>query len=434
VKKAWPIWQRRALKLGELLRAESLEQSAIAGILSRAANERIAIACSGGADSVALVLALWAHFPARRGRWLILHFNHKLRGRSAGVDARFVATLARSLGEKFVVGSWDRPKSASGKVSEAESRAARHAFFYREMKKARSRAIVLGHQRDDIVESMLMRLSRGSGAGGLAAPRPVQQAGGGIVRMRPLLTIGRADLRAALKEVGAVWREDASNKTDDYFRNRVRRKVVPRLKEASPQNVFVGFAASRTQLQEDDDALESLVTERVGQPESGQPFDLSSLVSQSGALVRRAVQRWLLAEDLARFLSRAAVTEVIEAVRRSEAQQISAGNGQFIRTKNGCLWVERGRDARSGRRRKEGRAGGRRSRRAHDNPRRPALQSRPARVLLCARLSRLVCQQLDVHRGDGGRLVCHRIAPVWPCVARGAWRKQRLKLMRAAHR
>jgi tRNA(Ile)-lysidine synthase len=192
---------------------------------------------------------------------------------------------------------------------------------------------------------MLMRLSRGSGAGGLAAPRPVQQAGGGIVRMRPLLTIGRADLRAALKKVGAVWHEDASNKTDDHFRNRVRRKVVPRLEQASPQNVFVGFAASRTQLQEDDDALESWVTERVGQPESGQPFDLSSLVSQSGALVRRAVQRWLLAEDLARFLSRAAVTEVIEAVRRSEAQQISAGNGQFIRTKNGCLWVERGIDS-----------------------------------------------------------------------------------------
>lgn len=342
VKKNRPIWQRRAHELGELLRVDSLEQTAIAEIASRAANERIAIACSGGADSVALVLVLWACFPARRGRWLILHFNHKLRGRASGLDARFVATLARNLREKCVVGSWDRAGAAGRNVSEAEARAARHAFFEHEMKKSRSVAIALGHQHDDIVETMLMRLTRGSGAGGLAAPRPVQWVGRGQVRVRPLLTVGRGVLRGALRQVGATWREDASNQTNDYFRNRVRQTVVPKLEAASPQDVCAGFAASRARLQEDDEALENFVTERVGHPEPGRRFELGALVSGPPALLRRAIQRWLTVEDLSGHLSRAGVNAIFEAVVRSEDRRISAGTNRFVRTKDCSLRVEEG--------------------------------------------------------------------------------------------
>src|SRR5262245_29264632 len=129
---------------------------------------RWAVAFSGGADSLALLLIFWAEGPGRWGRdFVVLHFNHRLRGRAADADEKFCARVCAALGVKFVAGRW---REARRGASEAEARAARFAFFEREMKRRKIRLLWLGHQQDDIAESMLMRLARGSGTAGLAAP------------------------------------------------------------------------------------------------------------------------------------------------------------------------------------------------------------------------------------------------------------------------
>ena len=95
------------------------------------------------------------------------------------------------------------------------------------MKKAKARLLWLGHQQDDIAETLLMRLARGSGTGGLAAPRPAQELSDGRLHLRPMLSLKKAEITTALKQAGAVWREDASNASGDHFRNRIRARVLP---------------------------------------------------------------------------------------------------------------------------------------------------------------------------------------------------------------
>jgi tRNA(Ile)-lysidine synthase len=96
-------------------------------------------------------------------------------------------------------------------------------------------AVVLwtGHQKDDIAETLLMRLARGAGPAGLAAPRPVSLRDDGRIFLRPLLTLGKSELAGALADAGLNWREDATNATRDHFRNRIRYEVLPRWQDAA---------------------------------------------------------------------------------------------------------------------------------------------------------------------------------------------------------
>src|SRR5581483_7295648 len=121
-----------------------------------------------------------------------------LRGRASREDARFCARVCAALGLRLVSEVWMQARPGAG---EAEARAARLAFFARQ-----ARVVWLGHQQDDVAETMLMRLARGSGLGGLAAPRPVQAMPGGRVHLRPLLTLSKQAIAAHLRAAGAAWR------------------------------------------------------------------------------------------------------------------------------------------------------------------------------------------------------------------------------------
>jgi tRNA(Ile)-lysidine synthase len=302
-----------------------------------AAGEPVAVACSGGADSVALVCALWAHLPEVRGRWLVLHFDHGLRGRDSTADARFVAQLARGLGERSLVERWQRTGPAEAGASEAGARDARFAFFARAMAEAGARVLVLGHQADDVIETMLMRLIRGSATGGLAAPRPVHRRGDGTVRVRPLLALEGAEVREALRAARTPWREDATNAGDMYLRNRLRRRVVPALRGAAGRELAGGFLAARQAIEDDDAALDQWVDEVAGPADARQ---WPALADKPRALARRAVHRWLLAVGLTGDLGRIAVDALIETVAEGGRLRLSAGTGRFVTFDGRQLRVE----------------------------------------------------------------------------------------------
>ena len=119
--------------------------------------------------------------------------HHRRRGRESTADARFCARLCSALGVPLVSGRW---KARRRPRDEAGARGARFGFLEAEMGARRIRVLWLGHQLDDIAETMLMRLARGSGAGGLAAPRAIHElaprrAGGRPrIHVRPLLALG----------------------------------------------------------------------------------------------------------------------------------------------------------------------------------------------------------------------------------------------------
>ena len=295
---------------------------------------RWALAFSGGADSLALLLLLWAEGPGRWGRdFVVMHFNHRLRGREADADEKFCREVCAALGVTFVSGRWAGARKGA---SEAEARAARFAFFQREMSRRKMRLLWLAHQQDDIAESMLMRLARGSGTGGLAAPRPVQAMGEGRLHLRPLLTLKKAAIVAALKKAGAIWREDVTNAGDVFLRNRIRARVLPAWARVSGRDALAGAALSRELLEEDDAALEAWLDE-LKPLDRRSRLDLSRLAGKPRALVRRALHRWLLAVRPETDLSRQGFNQLLAAVERGRDTRFSLGAKGFAVVRRGGL-------------------------------------------------------------------------------------------------
>lgn len=313
----------KAARVGELLPPARLHPAVLAWAAKRRRAEVWGVAFSGGADSLALLLLLRAHFPKRK--LVALHFNHRLRGRAADRDAAFCVRLCRALGVRCRVGVW---RTAPKTASEGEARSARQEFFGRAMKKLRTKALWFAHQQDDIAETMLMRLARGSGTGGLAAPRPVKPQPDGRVNLRPLLTLKKAELVAALKKAGATWREDASNASSDYFRNRIRARVLPAWQQAAGRDALAGAALSRELLEEDNAALETWLDELRPLDRRGR-LDLGRLKGKPVALLRRALHRWLLAVRPETDLSRQGFNQLLAAVERGHDTRFSLGARGF---------------------------------------------------------------------------------------------------------
>lgn len=334
-------WPAAASSLAGLLPTGSLHPSVMEWARARPSRERWAVALSGGADSVALLLLLHAHFPGRKGRLLALHFDHRLRGAESTADARFCRALCRSLGVAFLGGRWTaRLKSRS----EAGAREARFSFIERAMAERRIRVLWLGHQQDDVAETLLMRLARGSGASGLSAPRPLHRVGpargpGGRTHVRPLLGLKKAEIESLLRKAGAAWRRDSSNRKGAHFRNRLRRDVIPGWVLASERDALAGAALSREFLEEDDRALEEWV-DRTGCLGADGSLSVSALAGVPRAVVRRALHRWILGQPRAGSLSRQGFDALLQSVERGVPVRHSLGRHGFAVIRAGRLAFE----------------------------------------------------------------------------------------------
>ena len=318
-------WPERADNLADLLPVSRLQPMAIAAAMhDDAPTGPWAVALSGGADSVALLLLLWAHWPAQRARLRALHYNHRLRGRASDLDEEHCRRLCTALGIKLWVG---RRRDDQTVQNESQARELRFAFVRKKMTQCRSRILWLGHQQDDVAETMLMRLARGSGVGGLTAPRPLHIQPDGRQHLRPLLTLKHEELTAALRAAGVNWREDHSNRRRDFFRNRIRHDVLPVWVQAAGRDAVAGAALSRSLLAEDDAALEEWA-ERLQRQMPERRLNLALLTDTPRAVVRRLLYRWL-GQGPAVALARQAFEQLLEAVLRGESTRQSLGQHAF---------------------------------------------------------------------------------------------------------
>lgn len=292
---------------------------------------------SGGADSLSLVLLLWAHWPEHRRKLITAHFNHCLRGRESALDAAFCRRVSHGLGLRHIEQSWlDKPEQ----VSEAAARDARHIFLDKARRRHRAWVIWTGHHADDVAETMLMRLGRGSGTAGLAAPRPIQAHGDGSFRLRPLIGLDKKTLTQRLTDAGAVWREDSSNAGSDFLRNRIRNEVMPAWRaSAEGRQVIFGATLSRQLLEEDDAALEAWVSELVVLG-PGPSLDLRRLLGRPRAIFRRALRLWLEASPYRGDLSRQGFEILLEKCERGESTRFSLGSQGFALIRRKVLSYE----------------------------------------------------------------------------------------------
>lgn len=190
--------------------------------------DRLAIAVSGGADSVAL-LRLFVPLRKELGLTLsVLHFNHQLRGTESDTDENFVASLANALGLPFIAGRADVASVARENRWNLEdaARRLRYQFFEDTLKQHGITRVMTAHTADDQAETVLARLIRGTGISGLSAIHPVR---GEIIR--PLLDVRRDELRGYLESLHQEWREDSSNADTDRLRARIRSRLLPELEQ-----------------------------------------------------------------------------------------------------------------------------------------------------------------------------------------------------------
>ena len=197
--------------------------------------EKILVAVSGGADSMVLLHALHSLAPIYCWEISIAHFNHRLRGRASNADDKLVRQTAAKLRLKFFSGGGDVKKfSESSKISiEMAARKLRHGFLAQIAHENKIPTIALAHHADDQVELFFLRLLRGAGGEGLAgmkwkSPSPADK---NICLARPLLGCAKNELLEFARENKIRFREDASNNSADFLRNKIRHELLPLLKK-----------------------------------------------------------------------------------------------------------------------------------------------------------------------------------------------------------
>lgn len=196
------------------------------------AGERVAVAVSGGADSVALLRILLELRDALGIVISVAHFHHGIRGADADADEAFVADLARTHGLEFHLDRGEAPAHAEkGNISlETAARELRQDFFARILRQQEANRVATAHTLDDQAETVLMKALRGAGGRGLSGIFPEHCLAVGSI-VRPLLEIRRGELREYLRAAKQEWREDASNANLSFARNRIRARVLPMLRE-----------------------------------------------------------------------------------------------------------------------------------------------------------------------------------------------------------
>lgn len=213
------------------------------------AGKRYLLAVSGGLDSVCLFQLFKSLLPSQIA---VAHFNHSLRGEASNADAAHVQALCEKQGVDFKIGV--RPQG--GSKDEASLRDDRHRFLEQACFALKCDFIVTGHHLDDQLETILMRLLRGTGMDGLQGIAP--QRGHWL---RPLLSTSRAKLEALASENQWEFRTDESNQDPTYFRNRIRSQLVPVFFDLShahggPENFLSRLGGLTEELRAAEDALE----------------------------------------------------------------------------------------------------------------------------------------------------------------------------------
>jgi tRNA(Ile)-lysidine synthase len=224
------------------------------------AGDRLGVAVSGGADSVALVFLLLELRDKLGIALSVTHFNHKLRGAASDADEKFVARLAAKHGLAFHVGRADvagKAKRDRANVEET-ARRARYGFFAQLIREGHVNGVAVAHTADDQAETVLAHILRGTGLAGLGGIHPVAEH---IVR--PLIEMRRADLRAYLKSRKQTWREDATNNDTARMRARIRKKLLPLLGKHFQPAVVAHLANLAELAREDETFLNSLTRKRA---------------------------------------------------------------------------------------------------------------------------------------------------------------------------
>ncbi len=298
---------------------------------------RYLIGVSGGRDSVALL-----HWLVNLGyqKLILCHLNHQLRGRSSLADARFVEKIAGKYRAEFELESANvRAFATKQKMSiETAARDSRYSFFAKVAKRRRCHTIFLAHHADDLVETFLINLFRGAGSAGLAGMREVSTRcidDVGLTIVRPLLDVWRKEIDNYVRKHQLAFREDASNKNLNPFRNRIRHRVIPYLEKMCGRNIRPAVWRAATIAGEEEAWIDHQVPDS-----SNAKLSAAKLRALPIALQRRAIFKWLRAQKVSEI-----GFDVIDLVRSliehdARVAKVNLAGNRHARRRAGKIFVE----------------------------------------------------------------------------------------------
>lgn len=257
---------------------------------------RYVVAVSGGVDSVVLLHLLAGQQDLQL---TVAHFDHGIREDSAE-DRRLVQALAKGYGLPFVY----HAAALGASTSEAVARKARYRFLHQVRETTGAEAVVTAHHQDDLLETVILNLLRGTGRRGLSSLKSTD-----IVR-RPLLGVPKKELLRYAEREGLQWREDSTNTDERYVRNYVRQRILPRFAEADREVLLV--------INRKAHELNQQIAAQLGdylhlQPAVGS-LDRHNFIMLPHALAREVMAEWLL-QNTGAELSRRMVERLVTAAK-----------------------------------------------------------------------------------------------------------------------
>jgi tRNA(Ile)-lysidine synthase len=297
------------------------------------------VGVSGGRDSVALLHRL---IELGYRRLIVCHLDHQLRGRAGQADAQFVKRLAATMKVECELDRADVAQVARQSKHSIESagRMARYRFFARVARRRRCRIVFLGHHANDLVETFLINLFRGSGPTGFGGIRQVARQRVESLELevvRPLLGIWRDEIDAYIEAHRLEFREDRTNETFDALRNRMRGRIIPYIEKHFGRKVRASIWRAAAIAADESDWLSGLLD---AEKTAARELEVKELREQPRALQRRTIHRWLQSRDISDLNF-----ETIERVRAlldpdAREAKTNLPHDRHVRRRAGKIFIE----------------------------------------------------------------------------------------------
>lgn len=218
------------------------------------AEDKVLVGVSGGADSVFLLNALVYLKKELMFDIYVANIDHGLRGKESSQESLFVKNLCKEKGIEYFTTKLCIKKDKKYSIEEV-ARKKRYAFFEKTAKQNKMNKIATAHNLDDQAETVLMRVIKGTSLRGLTGIPPVRKEKA-ITYIRPMIELSKKDVLDVLKKGKIEFKEDSSNKEEIYFRNIVRKKILPYLEKYNP-NIIFSLSRMAESLREDKDFIDS---------------------------------------------------------------------------------------------------------------------------------------------------------------------------------
>ena len=284
---------------------------------------RYVVAVSGGVDSVALLHAL-QQVPGVQ--LTVAHFDHGIREDSAE-DRRLVQAQARAYGLPFVY----HTGNLGAGTSEAKAREARYKFLHDVRQASGAEAIITAHHQDDVLETIILNLLRGTGRRGLSSLKSTD------VVKRPLLHVPKKELLRYAEREGLQWREDSTNADEAYLRNYVRLHILPRFADTDREALL---AISRHTAELNEHIMQQAVNYLHVQPGT-KVLDRHSFIMLPHTVAREIMAEWLL-QNAGSELSKKMLERLVTAAKTGRSgSKVDVDAGHWLRISPTQLALER---------------------------------------------------------------------------------------------